>query len=354
MTRLRSAQRWPARVADRAEVPLRRIAALLAQQLPQVRPPLRFTRLAGGNSNLTYRVQDATGASWVLRRPPVGGALATAHDVLREARVLRALAGSPVPVPGVLLTCADETVAAAPFVLMEYVAGTACAGAEDAARLSVAQRQAAGLAMAQTLADLHGVNPDDVGLGELGRRERYVERQLARWHAQWHADRKRPLPALQAAHDRLRACVPEQRRVALVHGDFRLDNCIVGADGSVRAVLDWEICALGDPLADLGVLLAYWAEPGDELCALQDPPTRVGGFPSRAELLSAYLAAAGRDPDANVDFFVAFAWWKLACIVEGVYSRATRTPPATGRTAQSYADQAARLAAHALELAAAL
>jgi aminoglycoside phosphotransferase (APT) family kinase protein len=354
MTRVPSVLHWPAPVADRAEVRLERIASFLTGQLPQVRPPLRFTRLAGGNSNLTYRVQDTSGASWVLRRPPVGSALATAHDVLREARVLRALAASPVPVPRVLLTCEHEAVDPAPFVLMEYVEGLACAGAADAASLTAVQRHAVGLRMARTLADLHRVNPDAVGLGDLGRREGYVQRQLARWHTQWHADRQRPLPALQAAYDRLLARVPAQRRVALVHGDFRLDNCIIGDDAAVHAVLDWEICALGDPLADLGVLLAYWAEPGDELCALQDPPTLAGGFPSRADLLSVYLDATGRDPGEDVDYFVAFAWWKLACIVEGVYSRATRTPPASGRTAQSYADQAARLADHAAELVAAL
>lgn len=333
---------------------MERIAAFLAEQLPQARPPLSFSRLAGGNSNLTFRVRDAAGSSWVLRRPPLGAALATAHDVLREARVLRALDGSPVPVPRVLLTCADESVDTAPFVLMEHVDGLACAGAAGAARLTGTQRHAVGLAMARTLAGLHAVDPDAVGLGDLGRREGYVERQLARWHAQWLAGRQRPLPELGAAHELLRVRVPAQHRVALVHGDFRLDNCILGGDASVRAVLDWEICALGDPLADLGVLLAYWAEPGDALCALQDPPTLAGGFPSRAELLTAYRDATGRDAAERVDFFVAFAWWKLACIVEGVYSRATRTPPATGRSAQSYADQAARLAAHALDLATSL
>jgi aminoglycoside phosphotransferase (APT) family kinase protein len=317
---------------------------MIQRWLPDAVPPFTVTRLPGGNSNRTERIVDATGQSWVLRRPPAGAALATAHDVLREARILRAVAAG-VPVPRVLATDAE------PMVLMEYVDGITCRDSTAAAALPAPVRQRAGRSLAETLAALHRLDPDEIGLGDLGRREDYVRRQLARWHRQWQAAKQRELPALERAFNRLSEAVPPQRRSAVVHGDYRLDNCILAADGSVRAVLDWEICALGDPLADLGVLLAYWAEPGDAVRALEDPPTAVEGFSSRDELRAVYLDAAGLPADTDVAFHVAFAWWKLACIVEGVYARAVRTPPVSGRSAASYAEQAARLADHAGQLA---
>jgi aminoglycoside phosphotransferase (APT) family kinase protein len=324
----------------------------LAGCLPGLVPPLDFRRLAGGNSNLTYRVTDRTGRSWVLRRPPAGAVLATAHDVLREARVLAALGGAGLPVPRIDASCADPEVTGAPFVVMEFVDGLVCLGSADAGRLAPAQRQRAGESLATTLGALHRADPDRIGLGDLGRHTGYLERQLARWHTQWRTGRLRDLPAIDSAADLLRRRIPAQARVAVVHGDYRLDNCVLAPDGSVRAVLDWEICALGDPLADLGVLLAYWAEPGDEVRALQDPPTAVPGFPDRARMRSGYLAAAGYAEDVDVSFYLAFAWWKLACIVEGVYARTVRRgTPAGGRDAASYASQAERLAGQALWLA---
>lgn len=347
-----------------AEQPGVRAAAVsdwLARRLPDAAPPFAFARLPGGNSNLTYRAEDRAGRAVVLRRGPVGRTLPTAHDMLREARVLTALRGGGLPVPAVYAVCDDPEVTGAPFFVMEYVDGIVCAGRRQAADLTGAQRTRAGESLAETLGALHRLDPDRVGLGDLGRRSGYVERQLARWHAQWTAGRLRVLPAIDAAHALLAARVPAQRATGVVHGDFRLDNCVLAPDGAVRAVLDWEICALGDPLADLGVLLAYWAEPGDRVSALQDPPTLAGGFPGRDRMLAAYLAATGAPSGehgairASVPYYIAFAWWKLACIVEGVYTRTAQgAAPAAGRDEAGYARQAQRLADHALKLAAAL
>lgn len=327
-----------------------RLDGWLAERLPGAVAPFRLEPLAGGNSNLTYRVTDAAGHTWVLRRPPHGWVPTTAHDVLREARILTAVRVGGVPVPEVLATCSDATVSDAPFVVMEHVTGTSCHGTADAALLRPEQRQRAGESLVTTLAVLHQLDPGDVGLADLGHHGAYLERQLARWRRQWQATRTRDLPALEETFHALGARVPEQRRTSVVHGDYRLDNCILGANGSVRAVLDWEISALGDPLADLGTLLAYWALPGDDVRALQDPPTAVPGFPDREQLSATYLTAAGLD-GADVEYYVAFAWWRLACIVEGVHARAVHTPPPTGRSPESYADQAARLAEHAWQLA---
>jgi aminoglycoside phosphotransferase (APT) family kinase protein len=327
------------------------VSAWLAEALPEARPPLRFERIAGGRSNLTFTVTGASGRAWVLRRPPLGKQPATAHDVLREARILAALGPTEVPVPAVLARCEDPGVTGAPFFVMERVEGFICRGVAAAERqLDPDARGHAGEALATALARLHAVDPTAVGLADLGRGEDYVARQLRRWHTQWERIRPRPLPDIAAAHDLLAARVPTQERTAIVHGDFRLDNCLLDPYGCVRTVLDWEICTLGDPRADLGVLLAYWAEPGDPVTALEDPPSLAPGFPGRAALRARYETSAG--PAGEVEFFVAFAWWKLACIVEGVHARTLRGEMGSvERSPQSFAAQAERLAAHARALA---
>ncbi|HEY3735908.1 MAG TPA: phosphotransferase family protein [Jatrophihabitans sp.] len=317
------------------------------------RPPLALALLAGGHSNLTYRVTDADDVSWVLRRPPEGTLLATAHDVLREARVLTALSPTPVPTPAVHAVCEGHDVLDADFFVMEWVDGIPCTTAAAAAGLSPAQRRTAGESLADTLATLHRVDVDAVGLGALGRREGYVQRQLRRWQTQWNTQRVDALTEIDEAFELLSAQIPEQRQTSLVHGDYRLDNCILATDGTVRAVVDWEICALGDPLVDLGVLLAYWTEPGDDAQALEDPPTSVTGFGTRDEVRIRYLQAAGLGPETDVRFYVAFAWWKLACIVGGVAARAA-AHGGTGRDAASYVNQLRRIAAQAGTLARAL
>jgi aminoglycoside phosphotransferase (APT) family kinase protein len=334
--------------ADRSEgIDLASIEPWLREQLPAARPPFRLERLAGGRSNLTFALADAAGGEWVLRRPPLGPRQPTAHDVLREGRIMAALAETAVPAPAVLGAADGLGPDGAPLLLMERAPGVAVRGALAARELGAAARARSGPALAETLAALHAVDPAAVGLDDLGRGADYVERQLARWHRQWEDGRTRDLGSLATAHAQLAVRVPPQRRTAIVHGDFRLDNCLLDPAGEVTAVLDWEICTLGDPLADLGLLLVYWAEPGDSVTALEDPPTLAPGFATRTDLRRRYEGAAGVDASA-LAFFEAFAWWKLACIVEGVYARVSRGALGeVDRPAASFAAQAERLAAEA-------
>lgn len=262
------------------------VTAWFAQFVPEAQPPLAFDLIAGGRSNLTYRVTDRPRRRWVLRRPPLGHVLATAHDMGREHRIISALAPTPVPVAPTYGLSPDDSVNGAPFYVMAFVDGPIVRNAAAAEQLTMAARARAGESIVDVLAAIHAVDVDAVGLGDLGRREGYVERQLRRWHGQWEQSKTRELPLLDAVHDRLAATVPDQGPAAIVHGDYRLDNCILDDDGSIRAVLDWELCTLGDPLADVGQLCMYWTEPGDELMAAPDAPTTVPGFATHAELLA--------------------------------------------------------------------
>jgi aminoglycoside phosphotransferase (APT) family kinase protein len=282
--------------------------------------PLRFDLIAGGRSNLTFKVTDAEGEAWVLRRPPLGHVLATAHDMAREHRIISALAATDVPVAPAIGLCTDEAVNGAPFYVMDFVDGIVVRDAGVGQQLSEAQRAAAGRSLAQTLAKIHAVDPDAVGLGDLGRKEGYIARQLKRWNGQFEDGRTREVPEVSDAYARLLEGIPEQQGAAIVHGDYRLDNCMFDESGQVIAVLDWEICTLGDPLADLGLLMVYWTESGDPIAALAGGATTLAGFPTRAELVAAYQDAGGR-PVGDLDYYVAFGYWKLACILEGVYTR---------------------------------
>ena len=301
-----------------------RVSAWFADNIPDATGPLGFTLIAGGRSNLTYRVDDAGGRAFVLRRPPTGQVLATAHDMGREHRVIAAVGPAGVPVPPALGLCTDESVTGAPFYVMGFVDGWILRSAEDAAAaLDEAGRRAAARSLVETLAQIHAVDPDAVGLGDLGRKEGYISRQLKRWYGQYQASRDQgggpSVEAVDRVHERLLTGVPEQGPAAIVHGDYRLDNTVVGRDLRVAAVLDWELCTLGDPLADLGALLAYWTEPG-EPSPLGASPTAAPGFPTRAEVASLYGEASGRDV-TGIGYYLAFAYWKLACILEGVYVR---------------------------------
>lgn len=286
-----------------------------------VTPPFSFTRLAGGHSNLTYRVDDARGTSVTLRRPPLGDLLATAHDMGREHRIISALHPTAVPVARPLGHCQDVEVTGAPFYIMDFVEGTVLHSAETARQdYDEQQRRRAGESCIEVLADLHDVDPVEAGVGDLGRHEGYVTRQLRRWYGQWQQSKTRELPAIDEVHAALAATIPEQGPARIVHGDFRLGNCMTdAASGDVLAVLDWEIATLGDPLADLGYVLATWAEPGDHDPPVQSP-TLAEGFPTRAQVLERYAARSGRDV-SGVDFYVCFSAWKSACIYEGVYAR---------------------------------
>jgi len=298
-----------------------RLEAWFGEAIEGVEPPLRYERIAGGRSNLTYRVHDSGGGRWILRRPPLGTKLGSAHDMGREHRILTGLAGTAVPAPRPLALCSDESVTGAEFYVMELVDGLVLRDEDDVqAAFGEADRRRIAEALVDTLADLHAVDPDAAGLGELGRRDGYAERQLKRWKRQWEDSKTRELDAMEETHRLLCARVPAQDATSLVHGDYRLDNVIVSTDGDVAAVVDWELCTLGDPLADLGLLYVYWAEPDDEVVPLTRAPTLAPGFPKRRELVERYVARSGRDV-SQLDFFVALAYWKLAAILEGVYAR---------------------------------
>jgi aminoglycoside phosphotransferase (APT) family kinase protein len=284
-------------------------------------PPLRFSLIAGGRSNFTYTVTDSAGQQFVLRRPPLGPLLPSAHDMGREHRVIAALGSSPVPVPPIVGLCTDQAVTGAPFYVMRFVDGLILRDPKAVEAVPERIRVAASEALVDVLADLHAVDPDAVGLGDLGRKDGYVERTLRRWRGQWEKSKNREIPLVEEVAERLAADIPAAGPARIVHGDYRLDNAIVsGDDGSVQAVLDWELCTLGDPLADLGMLLVYWTEPGDEMSALSWAPTVAPGFPGRKEVTARYAAASGRDL-SELDYYVALGYWKIAVILEGVYVR---------------------------------
>lgn len=297
------------------------VTSWLRQRI-DLEPPVEAAVVAGGRSNLTYVLEDGAGQRVVVRRPPLHGVLQSAHDVAREHRILTALEHTDVPVPTCLGLAEDTTITGAPFYVMRYVEGVVARDTATArTELSAAARAASGPAMIDALVRLHEVDVDAVGLGQLARRDGYLERQLRRWSTQLERGRTRELPVLDEVHRRLAAQVPEQGPATLVHGDFRLDNVILDPDtGAVQAVLDWELTTLGDPLADLGLLLVYWAEPDEEDLALPDPPTLAPGFCSRSELVARYAERSGRDV-SGLGYHVAFGYWKLACILEGVHGR---------------------------------
>jgi aminoglycoside phosphotransferase (APT) family kinase protein len=283
--------------------------------------PFRFDMIAGGHSNLTYGVTDANGKRYVLRRPPLGHVLASAHDMGREHRIIAALSKSNVPVAPALGFCDDTSITDAPFYVMAFVDGHVIRDPETAARLlTVDARRQASESLVDTMAAIHAVDLATVGLDTLGKHEGYIARQLKRWYGQWNSQKTRDLPAVDRVHDELMKRIPEQGPATLVHGDYRLDNCMVDDAGNVVAVLDWEICTLGDPLADLGLLMVYWTGPNDPASAWAGASTTVEGFYDRADLATRYAQVSGRDI-SHIDFYVAFAFWKLACILEGVYAR---------------------------------
>ena len=291
------------------------------ERVPELSPPLHYEVIHGGMSNLTYLVSDQEGSRWVLRRPPLGKRLASAHDMGREVKIVTALADTEVPVPPVVGYCEDEEVTGAPFYVMEFVEGPVLRSPDQVAQFpESSQRREIGMNLVDTLASIHAVDPDQVGLGDLGRRDGYVERQLKRWEGQWQKSKTRELPAVETVHERLSVAVPDQGPATIVHGDYRLDNVIYNVLGEVAAVVDWELCTLGDPMADLGLLCVYWVDPGDDSIPLFQPATVEPGFPKKSELVERYVEVSGRDVSA-LDYFVALGYWKLAIICEGVYAR---------------------------------
>ena len=305
-----------AQASDGIDVP--RVEAWFTARAGEVELPLSFEQIAGGRSNLTYAVIDAAGRRWALRRPPLGSRLASAHDMGREHRIISALQDTEVPVPPVvgLSEEGDD-----PFYVMGWVDGPILRSIDQADQFpDHAARRAIGERVVDTLVAIHNVDPDAVGLGELAKKSDYVARQLHRWRGQYEKQHTRELPLIGEVHDRLVARIPEQGPATIVHGDYRLDNMILSPSGEVAAVVDWELCTLGDPLADVGLLLVYWGEEGDELVPLMRPATMAPGFPNREDVKARYAERSGRDL-SEIDFYVALGLWKLAIILEGVYAR---------------------------------
>jgi aminoglycoside phosphotransferase (APT) family kinase protein len=305
-------------VPEAIDVP--RVSAWLSEHIDGAEAPFTFDLIGGGRSNLTYTVTGADGAKYVLRRPPLGHVLESAHDMAREHRIIAAVGQTGVPVPAALGLCTDPDVNGVPFYVMGHVDGVVLDSPDKAELLSAELKVQASEHLIDVLAELHAVDIDAVGLGDLARREGYIERQLRRWTKQWANSKTRELPAIDEVAMRLADRLPVQQGTVIAHGDYRFGNCLTDvAQGRIAAVLDWELCTLGDPLADVGYLGVYWSDPGDASLRHNDP-TSGGGFPRYADLLERYATTTGRDL-SGIDYYVAFSSWRLAVISEGVYAR---------------------------------
>jgi len=282
--------------------------------------PTWATLIAGGRSNLTYEL-GADSLRWVLRRPPLGHVLPTAHDMVREYRVIAALEPTAVPVPHAIAMCDDTSLIGAPFYVMHKVEGRILRTADDAATLSETDASECSAARVDCLAAIHLVDFYAVGLHDFGRPDGYLERQVRRWSEQWERSKTRELPGIETLAQRLRAALPSSGRPSIVHGDFRLDNTILDPTdaGKIAAVLDWEMATIGDPLADLGLFLLYWSAPETALVSAA-PAASLPGFFSAVEVKERYARVTGRDL-ADIDYYLVFAYYKLAIILEGIHAR---------------------------------
>lgn len=281
--------------------------------------PLAAHLISGGRSNLTYEITDGH-QRLVLRRPPLGHVLATAHDMAREYRVLTALSGTDVPVPRTYLLCDDPEILGAPFYLMDLVEGTPYRTAEELGTLEPARVRLIAERLVDTLATLHAVDPASVGLQDFGRPDGFLERQVRRWHTQLEHSRSRPLSGADELHRLLVAHLPESGGAGIVHGDYRLDNVLIDDTDHVAAVLDWEMATLGDPLTDVALLLVYQRLARVDVGYPVSTVSLTPGFLDDDEMLSRYAAASGRDL-SDLAFHLGLAYYKLAVILEGIYFR---------------------------------
>jgi aminoglycoside phosphotransferase (APT) family kinase protein len=295
--------------------------------------PVRAERIEAGHSNLTFLITQGDPSSgsgqvkhYVLRRPPRPPYLPTAHDVLREHRIISALAQTTFPVPRLIRSCDDNSVIGAPFYLMERVNGVVIRNQIPPQFDTSQDRQVIADAVIRTLVALHAIDYNAIGLGNLGKPDGYLARQVKRWIGQLDGARTRDIPTLNEVGEWLQAHIPESPAATLVHGDFRIDNVMFAPQSPPRvvAVLDWEMSTLGDPLADLGYLLSFWREAGEpNATPLPDDMgdvTSQAGFPSRAEIAARYEELSGRKA-ANLTFYIVLAIWKLAILLEGSYKR---------------------------------
>lgn len=301
---------------------LGRLSSWLPGVLPQAGPELSARLIPGGKSNLTYVVSDGAG-TWVVRRPPLGHVLATAHDMAREYRVMAALAGTGVPVPEMIGLCQDETVLGAPFYVMEWVAGTPYREAAQLSRLGAERTRAISVRLVDVLSTLHAVDPAAVGLAEFGRPQGFLARQVARWKKQLDGSYCRDLPAADELYRRLAAHVPQESAAGIVHGDYRLDNILIDEADQPAAVIDWEMATLGDPLTDLALMVVYYRLGAIEGSGAVADAASAPGFLSEAEIIARYAAASGRDL-SGFGFYLGLAAFKLAAILEGIHYRYLR------------------------------
>src|SRR5262245_11880924 len=320
--------RWPAisAVVSVDGINAANVARFFRERVPGGDVALEFSLISGGRSNLTYLVRGGE-RTWVLRRPPLGHVLPTAHDMAREYRVLAALADTNVPVARPIALCEDAAVNDMPFYVMEYRPGVVLAQTLPAGYAeSEEARRSICLAMIDTLVSLHALDYRALGLEGFGHPDGYLERQVRRWSQQWERSKTGELPEIDDLAARLRAALPSSPPPTIVHGDFRLGNLALDPQdpGRVLAVFDWEMATLGDPLADLGYTLIYWADPEDRIdpsnIGSVSPFTTLPGFLRRADLIAEYARRSGRDVSA-VDFYQVLALYKLAIISEGIYAR---------------------------------
>mgnify|MGYP006175222625 FL=1 len=295
------------------------------ENVPALKPPFRWTRLVGGHSNLTYQVEDTTGKLAVIRRPPQGKLLPKAHDMSREWRCISSLGNTAVPVPEALGFCEDPDITGAWFYIMGHVDGHPLYTAEDTLRILPTEDKRLTLAnsFVDVLAALHSLDPDEIGLGDLGKKEGYVARQLKTWYRSWTSSVEPAQfddPRAHELQEYLLNNLPEQGMARVVHGDYSVHNTLIGSDGKIAALVDWEISTLGDPLADLAYALLVWPQSDDPLPPKPESPTAPPGFPERSYFADRYATITGRDL-SKLDYYLAFNRWKSAAIVHGLYAR---------------------------------
>jgi aminoglycoside phosphotransferase (APT) family kinase protein len=310
------------REAEGYDIPV--VEAWIKAHIESLTPPFEWTRLEGGHSNLTYRLQDASGRKAVIRRPPLGELLPKAHDMSREWALISSLAPTGFPVPAALGFCDDRDITGAFFYVMGFADGRPLYTVEEAREWVPADRRVTlANSFIDTLADLHALDPDEIGLGTLGKKEDYIGRQVKTWYRSWQASVEPAQFDDPRAHELRQYFLdhkPEQAAASVVHGDYGFHNCLIGSDSMVAAVVDWEISTLGDPLADLGYTLKTWPETDADMTRNPDAPTSAGGFPARDAMAQRYADRTGFNIDM-LDFYVGFNHWKGAAILHGVYAR---------------------------------
>ncbi len=296
-----------------------RVTAWLGERAT-ITAPLDFKLIAGGRSNMSFTVTDSVGRRFVLRRPPLGKLLPSAHDMAREHRLMSALADSVVPVPRMVGLCQDPSVNERDFYVMHFLEGIVVRNIEIGRSLSEPTRTRMCHELINTLCALHRVNIDAVGLGTLAKRDGYIERQLKRWSGQWEQSKTREIALIDRVRDTLASKQPPPSTATIAHGDYRLSNCMMNPEGPVAGVLDWELCTLGEPMADLGGLLCYWYDPSEPGQGGDSETTSLPGFLGQDEMAGRYAEQMGVNVK-TADYYRAFAHWRLACIGEGVYAR---------------------------------